>query len=252
MPWLLTFGLVLGWAGEAQAQDEIRLTVDKESIREDEGAQEITVTATHYAGGTLDAAKTKPSVATVVLLTTSTTGLNTRFTVTQAAITIPKDADNGVAKLTITPIPFDSEATEAADDTNNDVVITITGTTAGPGIDGTQTVTIVDAHSVSTDIKLSFEPSSISMEAGPTTITVTAELNHEKVTKKGLTFPLIVVGFGDGADNDLAAAPDITDDGDADEDSDSRTRYGLRYYWAGQYNNSQEEGAGVDDLYHRS
>ena len=36
VPWLLAFGLVLGWAGEAQAQD-IRLTVDKSSVREDAG-----------------------------------------------------------------------------------------------------------------------------------------------------------------------------------------------------------------------
>ena len=34
VPWLLAFGLVLGWAGEAQAQQTIKLSVDKtESAR---------------------------------------------------------------------------------------------------------------------------------------------------------------------------------------------------------------------------
>ena len=43
VPWLLAFGLVLGWAGEAQAQ--ITLSVDKSSVREEAGATSITVTA---------------------------------------------------------------------------------------------------------------------------------------------------------------------------------------------------------------
>ena len=43
VPWLLTFGLVLGWAGEAQA--EITLELDKKSIREEAGVTQIKVTA---------------------------------------------------------------------------------------------------------------------------------------------------------------------------------------------------------------
>ena len=46
VPWLLAFGLVLGWAGEAQAQEVITLTVSPSSVREDGGPQTITVTAT--------------------------------------------------------------------------------------------------------------------------------------------------------------------------------------------------------------
>ena len=49
VPWLLAFVLVLGWAGEAAAQD-IRLAVKEKpsSLREDGGAQTFTVTATNY------------------------------------------------------------------------------------------------------------------------------------------------------------------------------------------------------------
>ena len=37
VPWLLAFGLVLGWAGEAQADetDKVTLSVDKSHVRED-------------------------------------------------------------------------------------------------------------------------------------------------------------------------------------------------------------------------
>ena len=54
VPWLLAFGLVLGWAGEAQAIDVTEVTVDKETVREDAGPTEITVTiknAKAKAGG---------------------------------------------------------------------------------------------------------------------------------------------------------------------------------------------------------
>ena len=44
VPWLLAFGLVLGWAGEAQAQT-IKLSANVKEIREDGGAVTITVTA---------------------------------------------------------------------------------------------------------------------------------------------------------------------------------------------------------------
>ena len=43
VPWLLAAGLVLGWAGEAQAADYINGVPDK--VREDASATSITVTA---------------------------------------------------------------------------------------------------------------------------------------------------------------------------------------------------------------
>ena len=58
VPWLLAFGLVLGWAGEAQAQS-IKLVASptvaplRTEVRENGGAVTITVTATTFnaAGG---------------------------------------------------------------------------------------------------------------------------------------------------------------------------------------------------------
>ena len=43
VPWLLAFGLVLGWAGEAAAQ--IAITLDTQSVREEAGETKIKVTA---------------------------------------------------------------------------------------------------------------------------------------------------------------------------------------------------------------
>ena len=50
VPWLLAFGLVLGWAGEAAAQ-EVRLSANVSEVREDGGPVTITVTAKTYNGG---------------------------------------------------------------------------------------------------------------------------------------------------------------------------------------------------------
>ena len=134
VPWLLAFGLVLGWAGEAAAQD-IRLTVDKKSLREDGGAQTFKVTATNYASTADDAAKTKVTGAKIVLLTYSDNaeddgGLNVNYTVTQAAITIANDTKTqGRQEISITINVVDSALqspgeTVADDGTNEDFTIT--------------------------------------------------------------------------------------------------------------------------------
>ena len=207
VPWLLAFGLVLGWAGEAAAQD-IRLTVDKSSLREDGGAQTFKVTATNYAAPGTDAAKTKVTGVKIVLLTYSDDaddagGLNVNYTVTQAAITIANDTDAGTAEITITPTVVNSDPvageTVTGDGTNEDFTITISGT-AGNFDDETDTnaaVLFVDTHKPTSTITLSVSPDAVSQEAGPTTITVTGILNGEKLTKKNLTFPVIVVGTDD-------------------------------------------------------
>ena len=212
VPWLLAFGLVLGWAGEAQAQDDIRLTVDKSSLREDGGAQTFTVTATNYAGTAPDAAKDPVGANTIVLLTiadnaTSGGGLSVNYTVTQAAITIPKDKDVGSAEITITPLVLDSDG--LTNGSNADFTITINGE-AGNADDEVvaATVQFIDTHKTSTTITLSFDPAELSQEAGPTEVTVTGTLNGEKVTRKNLSFPLIVVGADVFTDSDpFPAAP---------------------------------------------
>ena len=75
-------------------------------------------------------------------------------------------------------------------------------------------ITIVDDDKDTSQIALTFDPPEVSQEAGPTTITVTATLNGETVTKKNLSFPLVVVGT-EGA-NALAAA-NVPNDADGDD-----------------------------------
>ena len=50
VPWLLAFGLVLGWTGEAQAQNSVKLSVSPTEVREDGGAVTLTVTAKTFIG----------------------------------------------------------------------------------------------------------------------------------------------------------------------------------------------------------
>ena len=98
VPWLLAFGLVLGWAGEAQAQTDIRLTVDKSTVREDAGATTIKVTATNYASTTATAASNVGAETYVILdvngespgnndigtdVSTTLAGFNTRYRINQ-------------------------------------------------------------------------------------------------------------------------------------------------------------------------
>ena len=122
-PWLLAAGLVLGWVGEAAA--EITLTVDKSSVREDDGVQEITVTAT--AGAATGSGGT---VVALLLSETDATGcptgdfahdyyaqytndcknwydsranLNAYFTITLPTIVIAEGATAGTGIVTLTP-----------------------------------------------------------------------------------------------------------------------------------------------------
>ena len=195
VPWLLAFGLVLGWAGEAQAQN-IRLTVDKDSIREDGGAATITVTATNYTGPDYATKALVGAVAPVdkakyVILTAGddSQGLNVRYTIATTTIMIPHDKNAATGEITITPI------VDAAVGDPADLVIQLNGV-AGNALavesNGTTAqITLVDKDQTTDQIHLSFDPPTISMEAGPTTITVKATVDGE-VLNKALSFPLIV------------------------------------------------------------
>ena len=107
VPWLLAFGLVLGWAGEAHAQ-QIRLTVDKSSLREDDGATKIMVTATNYNVTGTDGVATNVSggdkYVILDLVGTPPPGLNSRFSIDLNTIKIENGKNAGSAEVTITPI----------------------------------------------------------------------------------------------------------------------------------------------------
>ena len=147
IPWLLTIGLVLGWAGESTAQIAgtgytVLLTLDEPElrIRENAGKTPVKVTATIIGqNGTAltgDAAKVSPEGGLQVQLSFSPkatwdaaaadNSLRNRFSVgTERTITIAAEAASGSMEVEITPAQSDG-ATE-----NVDIFITIEGQLIG-------------------------------------------------------------------------------------------------------------------------
>ena len=189
VPWLLAFGLVLGWAGEAQAQTRITLSVDKMKVREDGGATEIVVTAKR--------ATKDPDNPTYVGLTLDTHALdqlNNRFYMDLPTIIIPKDTAE--AKLTITLTPIQNM------DVEGNLVITIGSTlpdsvaAVAAGVNGytiTNTdamITLVDDDGVSEGIELTYGGAMINQDGDRTAVTVTATLDGATL-KENLRFALL-------------------------------------------------------------
>ena len=85
VPWLLAFGLVLGWAGEAQAliKDKAWTARREISVREDAGEQKITVKVT---APNKDEARAATSVTLV--LRKDQDQLNKRFRINCPTLTI--------------------------------------------------------------------------------------------------------------------------------------------------------------------
>ena len=113
VPWLLAFGLVLGWAGEAQAQAaHIKLTLSKKEVHEfATGADtEITVTATNYKEAAFTNKQKVKAATSVNLSVAGDPGsqaidqLNKLYGIDLATVTIPKDKDVGTVTIKITPV----------------------------------------------------------------------------------------------------------------------------------------------------
>ena len=212
VPWLLAFGLVLGWAGEAQAQRDVHveLSLSATDIREGTNKDikiKATLRAQEDAG--VDEADTTFAGDVDVLLTFTTTPLNLNHLVriSNTIVTIPKTKAAGEVTINFSALQSPGRVED-----DSDFTITVNGV-AGSVVEevtpATNVITIVDDDKDTSEIALTFDPSEVSQEAGPTTITVTATLNGETVTKKNLSFSLVVVGTG--ADN-LLASDDIPED----------------------------------------
>ena len=229
VPWLLAFGLVLGWAGEAAAQ-EVRLSVDKTEVREDGGPVTIKVTAKTYNA---DGDHAALGVERVVQLKATAPfrlvsgpdsgtpqpdlvdGFGRRFTMTLPTIVIPKDQKEVSVESIFTPIPtnHENDPTMTTGDNqykasdripNEDSYIFLTGDSGGavkvdPDGSGEEEnfipIIMIDANSPSTRISLSLSPDKISKEAGRTAVTVEGRLNGAKVNQP-LSFLLGVSPFG--------------------------------------------------------
>ena len=224
VPWLLAFGLVLGWAGEAQAQT-IKLSADVQEIREDGGAVTIKVTAK-----TFDAAGDNKAIgARVVQLTAASevtvitdadqtatlpdintdvdgvqvTAFGRRFTMTLPSIAIGKDDKEVSVESVFTPIPtnHENDPTVTTGDNpykgadripNTDLTITLTGD-AGAGTNVTEqpkVITMLDTDKPSQKVRLALNPGKVSKEAEATSVAVTGSLDGALVRNQTLSFLL--------------------------------------------------------------
>ncbi len=174
VPWLLAAGLVLGWAGEGEAQQQINLTVSPTSVREDAGETMITVKA-KVSDDTAVTANTV--VALSLAMGDGRNALNRRFRMNLSSITIPKDAKEATATYTFTPVNDNKRGTDAKNGgAADDLEITIDGS-AGATTVTSAVLTLLDDDKLSTALDLSFSPGDLSNEAGLTNVEVTATLN---------------------------------------------------------------------------
>ena len=201
VPWLLAAGLVLGWSGEAAAN--FKLSVNPNSVREDAGATEITVTVEVTDDTAVDA-------DTYVILGVSDTGLNSRFSIRLAApLRIPAGGKKATGTLTLIPINDDAE--------DQNLLITISGN-AGIKEVTSATITLIDDDKDSENIHLSADIVEINRFDDATEVVVTATLDG-KVLRQAKTFSLII-----GDHPDLDATPNTDEDGDGDMDDDDATK----------------------------
>ena len=138
VPWLLAAGLVLGWAGEAAAQQVVTLKVSPSKVREDAGETNITVTAKVSADA--------PAAQTVTL-STSALGLNTRYRIVLPTLVIPKGKKEISETIVLSPINDKMRGTDynnAAESATEDLTITITGEDGATGDNPTATITLID------------------------------------------------------------------------------------------------------------
>ena len=213
VPWLLAFGLMLGWAGEAVAQS-IALSVDENRVREDGGVASIKVTATAKTGadGAGDDRVANADNPTFVILQTAATGLNDRFRIDLPTIMIAKGEKSGSVIVTLTPTDDDLLGGDAADDgpytgddealaalttqgpagATDDFVIRIEGVVgAGQGNVTPVNILLIDDDKQSAGISLSYGGAKIAQDGEPTNVTVTATLNGATLFRS-LEFDLLV------------------------------------------------------------
>ncbi len=156
--------------------------------------------------------------------------LNERFTITLPTIVIPKNTDKGTATLILTPknngdrgfhntydeftIPKavkEAYASGGDDEGRNskgfhldpypDLLVRIGGTVGGNTVEGTE-IDVIDDERLSGVLDLSFDPPSLSKEAGPTSVTVTATL-HGHTIGTDETFNLVVANPAEFSEGDL-------------------------------------------------
>ena len=210
VPWLLAASLALGWAGEAAAQADLKLSVNPASVREDAGETDVEVTVQVADDTAVDA-------DTSVLLSVSTEGLNTRFRIELTTLRIPAGEKKATGILTFTPINDDI--------IDEDLPIDISGNAGSDKTVESATITLIDDDKDSQNIDLSVDIAELTRFDDATDITVTATLDG-KVLNEDTSFSLVI-----GNHPNLTSDPntDTDDDGDMDEaDATKDNREALR------------------------
>ena len=143
----------------------VALQVAPSTVPEGAGATEVTVTAT------LNGAARSSATAVSVSVSVSGDSASTDdfAAVSDFALTIPANGQEGTATFTLTPTD-DAEA-------EGPETVSVTGTTDVPGLTVTAAeLTITDDDTAAGGVTLSVEPSVVDEDAGATVVTVTATL----------------------------------------------------------------------------
>ena len=199
--WLLAASLALGWSGAA-AQD-LKLSVNPESVREDAGATDIAVTAEVTSGTAVDG-------DTDMLLSVSHEGLNSRFYLRLTVLRIP--AGEKRATATITLIPINDNVV------NDDLAIVIRGNVGGGRKVEPATIALIDDDKDSKNIKLSVDIAELNRFDDATDIVVTATLDG-KVLRRATSIALTI-----GDHPDLESDPNADTNSDGNIDSADATK----------------------------
>ncbi len=174
----------------------ITLSVDDNSVAEDDGATTITVTAT-VDGGTRFIALTT--------VTVSVAGSGTASAVDFAAVSdfdIEIEAGDASATGTFTLTPTN----DAFDETNE--TITVSGTSGSLTV-SSATITLTDDDDAPTAITLTVDDNSVAEDDGATTITVTATVDGASRFVDPTTVTVSVGGSGTATAVDFAAVSDF-------------------------------------------
>ena len=174
----------------------ITLTVDDNSVAEDDGATTITVTAT-VDGGT--------RFATATTVTVSVAGSGTATAVDFAAVSdfdVEIEAGDASGTETFTLTPTD----DAFDETNE--TITVSGTSGSLTV-SSATITLTDDDDAPTAITLTVDDNSVAEDDGATTITVTATVDGASRFVGATTVTVSVAGGSTATAVDFAAVSDF-------------------------------------------
>ncbi len=232
-PCLLIASLML--AGEAMAQTEnIDISVDRRSVREDGGAQDIEITAELR---TADAKAKGDLYLPMSLVGVTSRYLNNLFTISFPSLVIKKGERKATGTITVTPtnnaligassgdasVDIDTLTITGTVDTskvkmrpNIPIVVDIGGSTGNIALKGQTTpgytegntagesstvtatgvfyIEIIDDDQVPTEIDLSFKPAKLSKQADATSVEVKGMLDGSALTTQELGTLLVVSG----------------------------------------------------------